>query len=37
VIRIIELGPRWIPALKDGKIVKSYQEQVVTFVVDDMN
>lgn len=37
VIRVIELGPKWIPASKEGKIVKSYKEQEMVFVVYDVN
>lgn len=30
-IRIIENGPRWIPAMQDGKTVNAYREQPVGF------
>ncbi len=33
VIRIIEKGPRWNPAIQNGKTVRAYKQQPVTFVV----
>jgi hypothetical protein len=33
VVRIITLGPKWLPALYNGKVVKAYRKQPVTFVV----
>ena len=32
-IRVIEKGPRWVPAVQKGKNVKSYRKQPLTFVV----
>jgi periplasmic protein TonB len=34
VMRVIALGPNWIPAMQNGKIVKSYKRQPVTFLID---
>lgn len=31
VIRVIRMGPNWVPAMKDGKPVKAYRKQPVTF------
>jgi protein TonB len=33
VVRIITKGPKWIPAMQDGKAVKAYRKQPVTFMV----
>ena len=33
VLRIIKRGPKWIPALQDGRLVNAYRRQPVTFVV----
>jgi hypothetical protein len=35
VIELIKKGPRWIPARQNGKIVKAYVKQPVTFVITD--
>lgn len=35
VVRIIEKGPRWIPARKYGQVMKAYRYQPVTFVVSN--
>ncbi|NOT52037.1 MAG: hypothetical protein HOP10_12260 [Chitinophagaceae bacterium] len=35
VIRVIKTGPKWIPALQDGRNVKAYRKQPVTFVITD--
>ncbi|MEK7225808.1 MAG: energy transducer TonB [Bacteroidota bacterium] len=35
VIRVIKKGPKWIPAFQDGRNVKAYRRQPVTFVVTD--
>ncbi|HEX7845265.1 MAG TPA: M56 family metallopeptidase, partial [Chitinophagaceae bacterium] len=35
VIRILKLGPKWLPAKQNGRIVKAYTQQPVTFVVTD--
>lgn len=31
-VRVIKAGPRWSPALQNGKIVKAYKKQPVTFI-----
>src|SRR5205814_5750538 len=36
VIRILKKSPKWAPAFQDGRNVKAYRKQPVTFVVDDM-
>lgn len=33
VIRVIRNGPKWVPAFQDGRNVKAYRKQPVTFVV----
>lgn len=33
VIRVIKAGPKWVPAQQNGRIVKAYRRQPVTFVV----
>lgn len=33
VIRIIRKGPNWVPAMQDGRPVKAYRRQPVTFYV----
>lgn len=35
VLRVIKDGPKWVPAKQNGKIVKSYKKQPITFVVVD--
>jgi len=35
VIRIIKKSPPWTPATQDGRMVKAYRKQPVTFVVID--
>ena len=35
VIRVIQRGPKWIPAFQDGRHVKAYRKQPVTFMVID--
>jgi len=35
VLRLIEKGPRWIPAVQKGRNVKSYRKQPLTFVVSN--
>lgn len=32
-IRVLQLSPVWVPAMQNGKIVKSFKKQPVTFVV----
>jgi periplasmic protein TonB len=34
VMRVIALGPNWTPAMQDGRIVKAYRRQPVTFMVE---
>jgi protein TonB len=33
VVRIIKKGPKWKPAVQNGKLVNAYRRQPVTFVV----
>ncbi len=35
VVRVIKKGPNWTPALQNGKIVKAYRRQPITFVVSE--
>ncbi len=35
VIRVIKTGPKWEPALQNGRPVNAYRRQPVTFVVSD--
>lgn len=35
VTRLLKSGPQWIPAMADGKKVKSYVQQPVTFVITE--
>ena len=35
VIRILKKSPKWKPAMQDGRTVKAYRKQPVTFVVED--
>lgn len=35
VVRLITNGPKWIPAVQNGKKVNAYKKQPVTFVVSD--
>ena len=37
VMRIIKNGPKWIPATQNGKIVKAYTKQPVTFQIEQEN
>ncbi|MFT3912459.1 MAG: N-acetylmuramoyl-L-alanine amidase [Ferruginibacter sp.] len=34
-IKLIQNGPKWIPAKQNGKIVKAYRKQPITFVVSE--
>jgi hypothetical protein len=34
VLRVIKMGPNWLPATIDGKPVKAYRKQPLTFQVD---
>jgi hypothetical protein len=34
VVRVIKNGPKWTPAMVNGKPVRAYRKQPVTFVVD---
>jgi len=36
VTRILKKSPKWKPAYQDGRTVKAYRKQPVTFVVDDL-
>lgn len=33
VVRVIKRGPKWIPAMQDGRNVRAYRKQPVTFSV----
>lgn len=33
VIRVLKQSPRWLPAIMDGRKVKAYRKQPITFVV----
>ena len=35
VVRVIKAGPNWVPAIQDGRKVRAYRRQPVTFVVSD--
>jgi hypothetical protein len=35
VMRILKLVPKWSPASQDGRYVKAYRKQPVTFIVED--
>jgi len=35
VMRVIRNGPKWVPAFQDGRNVKAYRRQPVTFVIQD--
>ncbi len=35
VMRVISRGPNWIPAQQNGRVVKAYRRQPVTFIVAD--
>lgn len=35
VIKLLSQGPKWIPAIQNGKLVRAYVRQPVTFVVSD--
>jgi periplasmic protein TonB len=34
VKRVIQIGPKWIPAMQNGKAVKALRRQPVTFLVE---
>ncbi len=34
VMRVIAQGPKWIPAMQNGSVVKAYRRQPVTFLVE---
>ena len=35
VIRVIRRGPKWVPAMQDGRYVKAYRKQPVTFSISE--
>jgi beta-lactamase regulating signal transducer with metallopeptidase domain len=35
VIRILKIGPKWTPGTLEGKTIKTYKQQPVTFVIED--
>ena len=35
VMRIIKKGPKWIPAMQNGRPVNAYRRQPVTFMVEE--
>jgi protein TonB len=32
-VRVIKKGPAWVPAIQNGRKVKAYRKQPITFVV----
>ncbi|HET9429556.1 MAG TPA: energy transducer TonB, partial [Chitinophagaceae bacterium] len=32
-VKVIRKGPAWIPAIQNGRAVKAYRKQPITFVV----
>lgn len=34
-LRVIKAGPKWLPALQNGKVVRAYRKQPITFVVQN--
>jgi periplasmic protein TonB len=34
-MRVIRKGPKWTPAIQNGKIVKAYRRQPITFIVSE--
>jgi hypothetical protein len=36
VIRVLKKSPHWKPAVQDGRIVKAYRKQPVTFAVEEV-
>ncbi len=34
-MKVIRLGPRWIPAIQNGRQVNAYKKQPITFVIGD--
>jgi protein TonB len=34
-IRVIKAGPKWEPAIQNGRKVKAYRKQPITFLVSD--
>ena len=35
VIRIIKSGPKWLPAIQNGRTVKAFRKQTVTFLIEE--
>ncbi len=35
VVRTMKLSPKWVPATQNGHIVRAFQQQPITFVVND--
>jgi protein TonB len=35
VMRVIQKSPKWRPAMQNGKPVKAYRKQPITFVVNE--
>jgi protein TonB len=34
-VRVIKRGPKWTPAIQNGRQVKAYRKQPITFVVTE--
>ena len=35
VVRVIKNGPEWTPAMQDGRFVRAYRRQPVTFLISE--
>jgi len=35
VIRVLKRSPRWLPAIQDGRKVKAYRKQPITFSITE--
>jgi protein TonB len=33
VVRLMQLSPKWIPAMQNGRKVTAYKKQIITFVI----
>jgi protein TonB len=34
VLKVIQSGPKWIPAQQNGRVVNAYRRQPVTFIIE---
>lgn len=32
-MRVIKRGPKWVPAIQNGKVVRAYKKQLITFIM----